>query len=371
MKNTRKIDFSKLTKQTLEVLHTEKVNPDEINECSARDLKKDNHIRGEKRKALAHEIVAKGISGFRIENSSSGSEMIKYSKIRRISKTFKNGIKGFVQETSINPFKITLFSEIQIRMWDVIQQRYSVWHFDASVLFLNEINDQSKPFLFSIVCHDPISNSFIPLADFFTSANDSLNIQLNLIRIQQTFLKYKKSYSPSKKSKNLNNVINMNTLMKKSFSMQTYDDMKKSIQIKIRPTISENNLVLQKNYSSNFIGLFKNSINWLQVGNLRKEKNQIMFLKIQKNMESFCFNEEQLKYLRDFFEKNKIPNQDEIENINQYLGKEITKRNISIWFYNSRLSQNIKNHNFEEMDTNISDSDQSMNYESEIIKKSR
>ena len=47
--------------------------------------------------------------------------------------------------------------------------------------------------------------------------------------------------------------------------MQTYDDIKKTIQTKIRPTISENNLVLQKNYSSNFIGLFKNSINWLQV----------------------------------------------------------------------------------------------------------
>lgn len=69
--------------------------------------------------------------------------MIEYSKIRRISsefkhryrifneirvdcdaiknvfdillpETFKNGIKGFVQETSINPFKMTLFSEIQV-----------------------------------------------------------------------------------------------------------------------------------------------------------------------------------------------------------------------------------------------------------------
>ena len=47
-------------------------------------------------------------------------------------------------------------------------------------------------------------------------------------------------------------------------------------------------------------------------------------------MEYFCFNEEQLKYLRDYFEKNNIPNQDEIENISQYLGKEISKRNISV-----------------------------------------
>lgn len=42
------------------------------NDHSIEALKKVNHIRGEKRKALAHEIVAKGISGFRIENSSSG-----------------------------------------------------------------------------------------------------------------------------------------------------------------------------------------------------------------------------------------------------------------------------------------------------------
>ncbi|CAF0933384.1 unnamed protein product, partial [Brachionus calyciflorus] len=185
-----------------------------------------SRIFGEKRKLLCHEIVAKGISGFRIENSLSENNMIEYTKIRRISsefkhryrifneirvdcdaiknvfdlllpETFSNGIKGFVQETAINPFKMTLLSEIQIRMWDMIQQRNPVWHFDASGLFLNEINDQSKPFLFSIVCHDPVSKSFIPIGDFFTPANDALNIQLNLTRIQQTFLKYKKTYNPS------------------------------------------------------------------------------------------------------------------------------------------------------------------------------
>lgn len=69
--------------------------------------------------------------------------MIEYTKIRRISsefnhryrifneirvdcdaiknvfdlllpETFSDGIKGFVQETAINPFKMTLFSEIQV-----------------------------------------------------------------------------------------------------------------------------------------------------------------------------------------------------------------------------------------------------------------
>jgi len=57
----------------------------------------------------------------------------------------------------------------------------------------------------------------------------------------------------------------MNSLMKQSFSMQTYDEIKKRLQIKIRPSISENSLVLEKNHSSSLIGVFKNSINWLQV----------------------------------------------------------------------------------------------------------
>ncbi|CAF1092178.1 unnamed protein product, partial [Brachionus calyciflorus] len=158
MKNTRKIDFSKLIKQTLEVLQIEKVNPDEIIECSARA----EIIEYSKIRRISSEFKHR----YRIFNETRvDCDAIKNVFDILLPETFKNGIKGFVQETSINSFKMTLFSEIQIRMWDVIQQRYPVWHFDASGLFLNEINDQSKPFLFSFVCHDPISNSFIPIAD--------------------------------------------------------------------------------------------------------------------------------------------------------------------------------------------------------------
>lgn len=82
-------------------------------------------------------------------------------------------------------------------MWDTIQKRNPVWYFDASGLFLNEINDQSKPFLFSIVSYDPNTKSFIPISDFFSTANDGLNIQLNLMRIQNILQRYKISYNPS------------------------------------------------------------------------------------------------------------------------------------------------------------------------------
>ncbi|CAF1046422.1 unnamed protein product, partial [Brachionus calyciflorus] len=86
-------------------------------------------------------------------------------------------------------------------------------------------------------------------------------------------------------------------------------------------------------------------------------------------MESYHFNEDQLKYLRDFFEKNKIPNQDDIEKIRKNLGKEISKRDISIWFYKSRLSQNKNDQTLEEMDTNFSENNQSIDFDSEILKK--
>jgi len=106
-------------------------------------------------------------------------------------------------------------------------------------------------------------------------------------------------------------------------------------------------------------------------------------------MESYHFNEDQLEYLKDFFEKNKIPNQDDIEKIRKNLGKEISKRDISviilvkiffyskikkfylkIWFYKSRLSQNKNDQTFEEMDTNFSENNQSIDFDSEILKKS-
>ncbi|CAF0900484.1 unnamed protein product [Brachionus calyciflorus] len=86
-------------------------------------------------------------------------------------------------------------------------------------------------------------------------------------------------------------------------------------------------------------------------------------------MESYHFNEDQLEYLKDFFEKNKIPNQDYIEKIRKNLGKEISKRDISIGFYKFRLSQNKNDQTFEEMDTNFSKNNQSIDFDSEILKK--
>jgi hypothetical protein len=82
-------------------------------------------------------------------------------------------------------------------MWDSIQRINPVWYFDASGLFLNEINDQSRPYLFSVVCYHPDFKSLIPISDFFSTANDGLNIQLNLSRIQYVFQSYKRSYNPS------------------------------------------------------------------------------------------------------------------------------------------------------------------------------
>ena len=76
-------------------------------------------------------------------------------------------------------------------MWEEIQTRNPVWHFDASGCFIKNIPDQSSPLLYSLVCYDPVTRLNLPISDFFSSANDSLSIQLNLIRIKNSFQNHK------------------------------------------------------------------------------------------------------------------------------------------------------------------------------------
>ncbi|RNA09401.1 hypothetical protein BpHYR1_023785 [Brachionus plicatilis] len=93
-----------------------------------------------------------------------------------VKSSCKKGIKGFIQEISISPFSMNIYSEIQLRMWDSIQKRNPVWYFDASGLFIPAIYNQKKPLLYSIVSYDPINKSLIPIADFFSTENDTTNI---------------------------------------------------------------------------------------------------------------------------------------------------------------------------------------------------
>lgn len=188
--------------------------------------KRKKRIVGEKRKLLAEKIKSMGITNFRAENEIISSQPIDYKTIRKISsefthrykffneiradadatklsfdlllpQTIKNGVIGFIQEIAISPFSMTFYSEIQVRMWETIKQRYPVWHFDASGLFLKEILDQKKPLLYSIVSYDPIAKSLIPIADFFSTANDTINISINLLRIYNAYKKYNINFNPS------------------------------------------------------------------------------------------------------------------------------------------------------------------------------
>ncbi|CAF0978990.1 unnamed protein product [Brachionus calyciflorus] len=120
-----------------------------------------------------------GIANFRSENVLNSNQHKSYDIIRKISSesthrfrlfneiridadslknsfdillpaTSHNGLAGFVQEIAINLFRILLLSEIQIKMWEEIQTRNPVWHFDASGCFIKNIPDQSSPLLYSL-----------------------------------------------------------------------------------------------------------------------------------------------------------------------------------------------------------------------------
>ena len=186
---------------------------------------KNKRIIGEKRELMSQEIKSMGITNFRAQNHIKTDHPIDYLVIRKLSsehthrfKLFnevrsdadaakssfdllvksscKKGIKGFIQEISISPFSMNIYSEIQLRMWDSIQKRNPVWYFDASGLFIPAIFNQKKPLLYSIVSYDPINKSLIPIADFFSTENDTTNISINLLKITSSFKKLKPDYYP-------------------------------------------------------------------------------------------------------------------------------------------------------------------------------
>jgi hypothetical protein len=56
---------------------------------------------------------------------------------------------------------------------------------DATGLILNDVKDQSKILLYSIVMHDKINKCIIPVAEFFSSNQETTTINKYLIEIKR------------------------------------------------------------------------------------------------------------------------------------------------------------------------------------------
>ena len=61
-----------------------------------------------------------------------------------------------------------------------------VWFFDATGLIHRKINRQAKPFFYSIVCHDTVKKSIIPVAEFVTTSNSQNTISQYLLEIKES-----------------------------------------------------------------------------------------------------------------------------------------------------------------------------------------
>ncbi|CAF0843751.1 unnamed protein product [Brachionus calyciflorus] len=221
-----------------------------------------------------------------------------------------------------------LISEIQVRIWEIVQTRNPVWHFDASGCFLKNIPDQSSPLLYSIVCYDPISRLNIPVADFFACSNDSLSIQLNLLRVKKSFQNYEKFKCPSVIVSDFS-WANINGLLRAFLNCDIIQYLKISFKKIVDKDDSYDSFLTPKIYlcATHFL---KNVID--KVEEKLKNKSKKKFSEKIKPGYIFCFSvlqnsitfEEFKKHLEDFFNIFSQPK------VNQSLMKSLIRMQISI-----------------------------------------
>ena len=69
--------------------------------------------------------------------------------------------------------------------WNIIQNSYPIWHFDATGSIIKNIAGQKKPFFYSIISRDLKKKLILPIAEFVTTAHDSVSITKYLFSIRK------------------------------------------------------------------------------------------------------------------------------------------------------------------------------------------
>lgn len=69
-------------------------------------------------------------------------------------------------------------------MWKKIQKFNPIWFFDSTGSIYHDINNQKKPYLYSLISHDPKNHQFIPVAEFVTTSHNVTNISKYLLAIK-------------------------------------------------------------------------------------------------------------------------------------------------------------------------------------------
>ncbi len=71
-------------------------------------------------------------------------------------------------------------------MWLKILEFNPIWFFDATGSVLKNIDNQNRPLLYSIVCHDPLNQQIIPVFEFHTTSHNDITISRYLIYLKKT-----------------------------------------------------------------------------------------------------------------------------------------------------------------------------------------
>ena len=78
-------------------------------------------------------------------------------------------------------------------MWAQIQAGQFIWNLDATGSIIENIRGQNKPYLYSIVVHDEINQSIVPIAEFVTTCHTQMSIASYLFLVKSMFVKHAKS----------------------------------------------------------------------------------------------------------------------------------------------------------------------------------
>ncbi|CAF0878791.1 unnamed protein product [Brachionus calyciflorus] len=175
-------------------------------------------ITGDERRQLQYEISSKGSSNFWNEANFFQDERkisLSYDSVRKMNSQHRhrfqlahdlridsdasknifdsflsgsrNRLKGYIQEVHSNPYGALLFAEIQIKMWEIVRENNPIWFFDATGNLMTRLKNQKEILLYTILVHDTRNKTSFPVADFLSSANDSISIYSFLIKIIEKF----------------------------------------------------------------------------------------------------------------------------------------------------------------------------------------
>jgi hypothetical protein len=86
-------------------------------------------------------------------------------------------------------------------MWSFIQNSNPIWYFDATGSIHKSINGQKMPFLYSMVVHDKINKSIVPVFEFITTSQTITSISKYLMFARDLINKNMSSYWGEGKSR--------------------------------------------------------------------------------------------------------------------------------------------------------------------------